>query len=321
MANMQVFVYRQWICIRSYLSGGSHPTGRMLTQSRSQSLTKQHRLPSVPRLPSSSERPEGQPLYKTTSLEARSRSPSPHHTQRQASPPEYYGTANLTDRSRSPSPELSAAGGRWEAGGVVGHRGPRRPGPPRKPNVLNFSKRRSHGSMPQVLPSPTVPHIHKSPGNINFPRLNASPTHFPVAISSPPNLVVSGPVGSGGNSSANALQQQPHAAKRMSKASSTQQIWLPGTDRLDSRRTRHLSHIDLPRDYDSLEDQAWIQGASSSRPKQPPSAAASLPRGFKQSQVLDVDKIFGLPPSSYPKPGMVERNSDSDDEDEDGEWC
>lgn len=183
--------------------------------------------------------------------------------------------------------------------------------------------------MPQVLPSPTVPHIHKSPGNINFPRLNASPTRFPAAISSTaPNVVVSGPVGIGGATSADALQK-PHAtaAKKLSKASSTQQIWLPGTDRPDSRKTRHLSHIDLPRDYDddgSMEGQAWIQRAtsSSSRPKPPPSAAASLPRGFKQSQVLDVDKIFGLPPPAYRNPEVkVERNSDSDDEDDDGEWC
>lgn len=330
-----------------YLSGGSHPTGRMLTQSRSQSLTQQqqHR-PSIPRLPSSSssshphhhphhphqttDRPPGsqQPLlYKTTSLEARSRSPSPNRqtTQRQASPPEYYGTANLTDRSRSPSPELSGAGGRWDGTGGGGHRGPRRPGPPRKPNVLNLTKRRSHGSMPQVLPSPTVPHIHKSPGNINFPRLNASPTRFPVAISSPPPNP--GPVSNGAIPSGDAAPPHPHAtAKKMSKASSTHQIWLPGgTDRPDARRTtRHLSQIDLPRDYGSVEEgQAWIQGASSSnRPKPPPSAAATLPRGFKQSQVLDVDKIFNLPQSSYSKQDVVDRNSDSDeDEDDDGEWC
>ncbi|CAE1308012.1 CACNA1B [Acanthosepion pharaonis] len=38
---------------------------------------------------------------------------------------------------------------------------------------------RPRENMPRVMPSPTVPQPSKSPGSINFPRLNASPTHIP----------------------------------------------------------------------------------------------------------------------------------------------
>ena len=131
--------------------------------------------------PTTSRRGSRDPLYRTTSLETRSRSPSPPGgvggplgggpARLPPSPREYYGTANLIDRSRSPSPNFGNSGG-----GAA----PRRDGgPPRKPTALNLTtKRRSDGGMPHVLPSPTVPPApHKSPGSINFPRLNASPTH------------------------------------------------------------------------------------------------------------------------------------------------
>jgi len=49
------------------------------------------------------------------------------------------------------------------------------------PNALNLSQRRGRRkksimSMPRVLPSPTVPLLHRIPGSINFPRLAGSPT-------------------------------------------------------------------------------------------------------------------------------------------------
>ena len=57
------------------------------------------------------------------------------------------------------------------------------PAPIRKPpSALNLSqsrrvrRKKSVISMPRVLPSPTVPLLHRIPGSINFPRLAGSPT-------------------------------------------------------------------------------------------------------------------------------------------------
>lgn len=126
------------------------------------------------------------PLSRATSLDKRSRSPSPHA----GVPPtdsaavEYYGTARLTDRSRSPSPTPSLP--------VELERRPRPHLPPQKPTALELpqSTRRQVGGvvdrMPHVLPSPTVPPPpHRSPGSINFPRLSPSPSHAPWDPASP----------------------------------------------------------------------------------------------------------------------------------------
>lgn len=110
-------------------------------------------------------------LSRNTSLETRSRSPSPNPVPVATSPYEYYGTANLTDRSRSPSPTSSIS----EEGTRLLSR--RQPTTPQKPAALNLSARRIDSNMPHVLPSPTIPQPHKSPGSINFPRLSASPSH------------------------------------------------------------------------------------------------------------------------------------------------
>jgi len=60
---------------------------------------------------------------------------------------------------------------------------PQLPAPVRKPpTALNLSqsrrvrRKKSVMSMPRVLPSPTVPLLHRIPGSINFPRLAGSPT-------------------------------------------------------------------------------------------------------------------------------------------------
>ncbi|XP_069119459.1 voltage-dependent calcium channel type A subunit alpha-1-like isoform X4 [Argopecten irradians] len=123
--------------------------------------------------------PSPQPLrkrdttfYRSTSLETRSRSPSPTTTPSQTPQQEYYGTANLTDRSRSPSPAATSP--------------PKKPGRklpsiPPKPSSLNLAqpKLKLKDNMPRVMPSPTIPQPPKSPGSINFPKLNKSPTHVP----------------------------------------------------------------------------------------------------------------------------------------------
>ena len=131
------------------------------------------------------------PVSRATSLDTRSRSPSPHagappHAN---APIEYYGTAKLTDRSRSPSPTPSLP--------VELERRPRPRPPPQKPTALDLplSGRRRVGGvggrgvedrMPHVLPSPTVPPPpHRSPGSINFPRLSPSPSHAPWDLASP----------------------------------------------------------------------------------------------------------------------------------------
>lgn len=99
---------------------------------------------------------------------------------------EYYGSANLTDRSRSPSPTLGAA--------PRSKRPQRRlPATPQKPSSLNLPKRHDD-RMPHVIPSPTVPQPHKSPGSINFPKLSASPTHLPK-LNIPPGQVPPAPGG------------------------------------------------------------------------------------------------------------------------------
>jgi len=138
------------------------------------------------------------PVSRATSLDTRSRSPSPHA----GVPPsgsaavEYYGTSKLTDRSRSPSPTPSLP--------VELERRPRPRPPPQKPTALHLpqSGRRRVGvvadlpdRMPHVLPSPTVPPPpHRSPGSINFPRLSPSPSHAPWDTASPSGSLGSSPL-------------------------------------------------------------------------------------------------------------------------------
>nr|BAA13136.2 voltage-dependent calcium channel [Heterololigo bleekeri] len=121
-------------------------------------------------LPGPTSRRKEPTFYRSTSLENRSRSPSPNLTPTSTlHQHEYYGSAGLTDRSRSPSPTMTP---------------PRKatrklPAVPSKPSTLNLAQTRPRENMPRVMPSPTVPQPSKSPGSINFPRLNASPTHIP----------------------------------------------------------------------------------------------------------------------------------------------
>jgi len=129
--------------------------------------------------------------YRNASLELRSRSPSPNPMPVSIGTCEYYGTSNLTDRSRSPSPTLSLDNSTTRRRGVGGGSGQgtttarKLPVMPQKPSALNLIAtdsvpRRIDDRMPHVLPSPTIPPLaHKSPGSINFPRLNASPSHGP----------------------------------------------------------------------------------------------------------------------------------------------
>ena len=91
-----------------------------------------------------------------------------------------YGTTSLEQRSRSPSP---MTGHRGAGGGGIGpgghhhyHHQPHQHSYP----VL-ATRRTGHGR--RLPPTPNKPSTLqlKAPANINFPKLNASPTHGPLA--------------------------------------------------------------------------------------------------------------------------------------------
>ena len=145
-------------------------------------------------------------FYRSTSLETRSRTPSPSMSQ-SPSQQEYYGSTNLIDRSRSPSPSPSHSPpkrtprklppvpfvpstpppgmGPGHVAVPVGRGSGTSSGAPTaatKPASLNLTQPKLKETMPRVMPSPTIPQAPRSPGNINFPRLSASPTRLPRNI-------------------------------------------------------------------------------------------------------------------------------------------
>ena len=165
-------------------------------------------------------------FYRSTSLETRSRSPSPNLT---ATPPTRSGSTSLIQRSRSPSPAASPPMTRRPNRRLPPE--PRMSQPPSnlssttsspaKPASLNLSEPRYRGdlrhppvsslSAPSTKDTLPVRGAASPPGrsgNINFPRLNASPTRVPKL-----NIPVSS---GGGNSSQHPPpyhqlpQQQPH---------------------------------------------------------------------------------------------------------------
>ena len=156
-------------------------------------------------------------FYRSTSLETRSRTPSP--TSQSPSQQEYYGSTNLIDRSRSPSPAQSppkrtprklpsvpfvpttpppGMGPGHVAVPVGGRGGVSGAGAATKPVSLNLTQPKLKEAMPRVMPSPTIPQAPKSPGNINFPRLSASPTRLPRNIRAEDGRGGGGGVGPGG---------------------------------------------------------------------------------------------------------------------------
>ena len=145
----------------------AHPRGRHRARRRPP-LQSQQKVVS----PAHSRNNSREPLYRTTSLETRSRTPSPHAvTSPTDSQLEYYGSVNLTDRSRSPSPDTAR---KIKAANKTRGGTRKLPAIPQKPHTLNLPK--NAAAMPQMLPSPT---LTKSASNINFPQLSASPTHRP----------------------------------------------------------------------------------------------------------------------------------------------
>ncbi|XP_060591923.1 voltage-dependent calcium channel type A subunit alpha-1-like isoform X8 [Ruditapes philippinarum] len=151
-------------------------------QLRSRPRLKQQRPPLMPQphvmgspLPSPQPRIRSE-MYRSTSLETRSRSPSPNPTPSSTPMNEYYGGSNLTDRSRSPTPVSSPVNTPPKRST---RKLPTAPVQPTKPSTLNLAQPKLKENMPRVMPSPTIRQPSKSPGSINFPRLNTSPTRKP----------------------------------------------------------------------------------------------------------------------------------------------
>ena len=248
-----------------------------------------------------------EPLYRTTSLETRSRSPSPHPTPTPTPMHEYYGSANLTDRSRSPSPTSASGASGSGTTGSKGKRPVRRlPATPQKPSSLNLPERRDV-QMPHVIPSPTIPQPHKSPGSINFPRLNASPTHRSMNIPAREGPASRGPRPLYSPTERNDLNQPG--------STTSSRETLPGARGREPREPRYAAQImnngrpDPRYAENRYRDGRYDDGG---RPGQ---RAGTLPNGFKPgpSGPMRPDARGGGRSKSPPKAP----NSDSDDED----WC
>lgn len=115
--------------------------------------------------------------HHTTCLDRRSRSPSPNPTPTHRD--NYWGRISLEYRSRSPSPSSAHSLPLQRR-----PRGRRLPPTPKKPSTLRLDVKSMEGMhFPLVSHSPTVPQSARS---INFPKVNASPTHFPRLQIAPP---------------------------------------------------------------------------------------------------------------------------------------
>lgn len=266
-------------------------------------------------------------LYLATRLDARSRSPSPNPTPSQS---EYYGTTQLEQRSRSPSPV-----------GRRNHQHHRRPGgrrlppTPNKPSTLSLTVQAPETSLnfPVVSRSPTIPQTTKSPGSINFPKLNASPTHVPK-LQMPPH-----PPGWRERNSPNSSPQrsattgQPRSSNLMlapadspGKASGGGIICQQTVNSRPRMREQFQYSANKlpPRQEEPLSFEAAVAIGRGSRQLPSP-----MPNGYKPGQ-RERDRLrendrdrdqrsrFGRPMGSTPPgPGSREWRSESDEDD----WC
>ncbi|CAG2173272.1 unnamed protein product, partial [Oppiella nova] len=168
---------------RAKLRGGEWESTQLgRSPSRRGSRRKRHRPWTGPQEQERSR--SASPDFHNANLTARSRSPSPYP------PPngqtsEYYGTTQLEQRSRSPSPSSAHSLPVQQRSTLsvglsgTGRTGKRRllPNTPNKPSFLRLTVQSVENiNFPLVSHSPTIP--NRSPGAINFPKLNASPTHL-----------------------------------------------------------------------------------------------------------------------------------------------
>uniref|UniRef100_A0ABD2XF12 Uncharacterized protein n=1 Tax=Trichogramma kaykai TaxID=54128 RepID=A0ABD2XF12_9HYME len=108
------------------------------------------------------------------------RSPSPvHRMDHMDSHSRRYGTTSLDQRSRSPSPMTSGRGG-----GGIGPGGHHHylHQPHQHSYPVLVTRRISQGRRLPPTPSKPSTLLLKTPANINFPKLSASPTHGPLAV-------------------------------------------------------------------------------------------------------------------------------------------
>ncbi|CAI9738066.1 voltage-dependent calcium channel type A subunit alpha-1-like isoform X9 [Octopus vulgaris] len=253
-------------------------------------------------LPSPTARRKEPTFYRSTSLENRSRSPSPNLTPTpMLHQHEYYGSANLTDRSRSPSPGPTVTQPRKATRKL--------PAVPSKPSTLNLAQTRPRDNMPRVMPSPTVPQPSKSPGSINFPRLNASPTHIPRIG---PTVGQAPPLGRLGRPE----PYSPTERNSLSKLSPERSRTLPATQRTSNRDfsravdpyVSHRSRTFDPRINNRgryFEDPSLSVHMSDRRTE-------TLPNGFKPKK----RKPENLDMCGDGTGGPVRHDSDEDDD-----WC
>ena len=199
--------------------------------------------------------------------------------------------------------------------------------------------------MPHVIPSPTIPQPHKSPGSINFPKLSASPTHLPKL-----NIPAGGTTPGRQDLGAVAAPAvpPPRGPPKLTSPTEKNDLNMPGSqyssreqlassragsrDRLDGHGAPRVSgqilnnsrpdrgYTDRERDNryreNRLEQQHDNLGRAAARQAGPP----VMPNGYKPGQPLrgerTIDSRTG-PARPQQQTPQQPHNSDSDDED----WC
>lgn len=257
-------------------------------------------------------------FYRSTSLETRSRSPSPNTTPSQTPMHEYYGTSNLTDRSRSPSPASTPPKKQSRKLPNV---------PLVKPSTLNLAQPKLKENMPRVLPSPTIPKSVKSPGNINFPKLSASPTHKPTSKNIPPPIShYPPPPGKFGRPEPYSPTERNNLNK-VSAPSSSQSKTLPQVGRRSNNGDQWNRDRSNFNKYRSSSHSPDVNKSSSERTKflasefEEPSSSASRGRQRPSTSVPNGIK------ARKKKPEKLEMRSDSniplnnDSDESESDWC
>ena len=176
--------------------------------------------------------------------------------------------------------------------------------PVRKPpTALNLSqsrrgrRKKSVMSMPRVLPSPTVPLLHRIPGSINFPRLAGSPT--------PPSL-------SSTSDDDEARSSPPLSASRRSfpadwDAAARRRLLGHGGESTLRRRT-----FDDRGPEDEDEADPWQRDRGTGKRQLP--YVDSLPRDVATRSLLSMS-------TSRPAPLSRSRSVPNSDTDDDELWC
>ena len=214
-----------------------------------------------------------------------------------------------TSPTAGASPIQSSTPSVEEAPPVQASQAPPPPQPPvrKPPTALNLSqgrrsrRKKSIMCMPRVLPSPTVPLLHRIPGSINFPRVAGSPT--------PPSL-------SSTSSSDDENVKSSPASRRSFPAD-----WdLTARRRLLSRRDsddqdgRRRTFDDMMGRGPEAEADGWRHDHGTGKRQLP--YVDSLPRDSATRSLL-----WTTTPSARPGPLSRSRSVPNSDTDDDEVWC